>query len=321
VIAGCGESGESRVSTEWRATVAAVVVHWCNTARTKTCVDRLLQMPADLLDRIVLFDNGSPDGSGIYLKKAYQSSSRVRVVLKRTNLGFGSGVNEAIKHISDPRPDFVLLVNPDVRLPSETLEKMRKVAQSDPKIGAVGPTIVYEKSGQIVWQTGAEFNRGLARIVDRYKGRSIDAINIEEPKPVQFLTGAVVLIRTSAFEAVGGFDRAYFLYEEDLDLSFRLRSAGFRLIWVPKAIAYHDIAITDRYRPQILYHRARSRVIFLQKHFVRPYLWYALAIHFVVFTAVHGVRSLRFQRSLRPVWQWLRGSIDGLREAGAKKLL
>jgi GT2 family glycosyltransferase len=252
------------------------------------------------------------------LREAYQNNPRVRVVLNPRNLGFGKGVNEALHHIGDPRPEFVLLVNPDARLPLESLEKMLTLAQDDPGVGAVGPTIVYHASGRSVWQAGAEFDRCLARVVDRNKGRTVDNVKTQKPKPVNFLTAAVVLIRTKALEAVSGFDPAYFLYEEDLDLSFRLRSAGYKLVWVPEAVAYHDIAIADRYHPRILYHRARSRVIFLEKHFAPPYLWYALAIHFVVLTPVHGVRSLWFQRSFKPIWQWIRGSVHGLR-GGANK--
>jgi len=276
-------------------------------------VDELLKIPTNLLSIIIVFDNGSPDGSGICLKDAYQNNSRVGVILNSTNLGFGRGVNEALAHIGDPRPEFVLLINPDARLPAESLEKMLKIAQDDAGIGAVGPTIVYQASGYTVWQAGARFNRALARVVDRHRGWTVDKVKTQPPMAVDFLTGAVVLIRMKALEAVGGFDPVYFLYEEDLDLSFRLRAAGYKLIWVPDAIAYHDIAIGERYRPRILYHRARSRVIFLQKHFAPPYLWYALAVHFVILTPVHALRALWFQRSFKPIWQWIRGSIHGLR--------
>jgi GT2 family glycosyltransferase len=126
------------------------------------------------------------------------------------NVGFGAGQNRAVAAGSAP---FVFVLNPDTELPAECVERLHAAAVADDERVAA-------------WE---------ARQLPYEHPKVYDAVTLEVP----WFSGACVLVRRSAFAAVGGFDPAYFLYCEDVDLSWRLRAAGWRLRYVPRAVIWH----------------------------------------------------------------------------------
>lgn len=205
-------------------------------------------LPAGL--PMVIVNNGPDDGVA-----ALAAAISARILTPGRNLGFGAACNLGA---AVALTEWVFFVNPDARLEPETLPQLLDVASAHPDATALGPVLMSD-AGVATFKRRSLLDRRQA--VARNPGR--------EPVGVPCLSGAALLVRKSAFDTVGGFDPAIFLYYEDDDLSFRLRIIG-PLMLVPQAQVRHfsgksstPSAALSRFKG---YHWARSRVYVGRKH-------------------------------------------------------
>ncbi len=171
------------------------------------------------------------------------------------NPGFGAAANRGAEA---GRAPWILFLNPDCRLGPSALEELLAVAHRSPRIAAVGPRLVRhdgreDRSHGVRLQS---FLRGFDR--PRRQGGS--------PRPVDWLAATCLLVRRSAFEAVGGFDRGFFLYCEDADLGERFRHRGWLSMLVPRVELPHrgGVSFRDEGARRAAYREGRSR--YLAKH-------------------------------------------------------
>ena len=224
--------------------VEAIVVSYRSGAGLRRCVDHLL---AAGVERVVVVDHAGEDLSGLLPETNV-------VVVAQPNLGFGAGVNRGVRETTSPA---VLVVNPDAAVTPEVVARGTAVLAGRPDAGAVQGVIRNEATGAPERSAGVLL--GPAHLLGRALGlRRLLRLPIarrvagkvpllrdhaervpEGPADVEWLAATAVLVRRSAFDAVGGFDESYFLYGEDLDLAHRLRRAGWRLVAVPDRWAVH----------------------------------------------------------------------------------
>jgi GT2 family glycosyltransferase len=158
-------------------------------------------------------DNDSRDGTMALLERwrdEHAAAFGAIHLSSGANDGFGAGHNRAAAATSAP---FLFVLNPDTELPPDCIARLHAAAVADDARVAA-------------WE---------ARQLPYEHPKIYDAVTLEVP----WFSGACVLLRRAAFDAVGGFDPAYFLYCEDVDLSWRLRTAGWRLRYVPRATVRH----------------------------------------------------------------------------------
>jgi len=185
---------------------------------------------------IVVVDNDSSDGSVEYLKKNFPS---VRVVESGENLGFGKGNNLGVR--TYPDYDAYLFLNNDVSVPKDWLKELVKVLESDARVGAVGPKVLYskKKNGKyIVNSAGIKVDKHFMAY-DRYD-REEDNSKYDVVEEVDALMGGAFLVRRNVFERAGGFNPKMFLYYEDIDLSLRIRDLGYKVMYCGKSRVFHD---------------------------------------------------------------------------------
>lgn len=291
--------------------IAAVIVNWCSLEKTLSCVQNFLNFGWPNL-RVVVVDNASVDGSGVGLERFFRTEPRVVVVRNAGNSGFGAGANAGIAVASEVGAEFILLMNPDAHLRGAEMRRLVEVIRADPRIGAVGPTVVYAKFPNRIWHGEGWFSRLRAGVVVPYKNRPLSEVIRSKVREVGFLTACVLLLRAEALRRVGEFDTRFFLYEEDVDLCLRLRNSRYRLLYVPDAVAFHDIEMTERYTAPVMFHRARSRLLLLRKHFSSAYVAYGLCIHLAVYGFWAALHLLRYRKDLRLLLSWWKGTIEGL---------
>lgn len=202
----------------------------------------------------VIVDNASIDGSAA---SCAAFAPTVSVVLNAENVGFARGVNAGVRRTSAP---IVLVMNPDCRLLSGAVAALRRALNTHPDCAIAGPRIL-DPDGTLqgsargdpdIW-TGLFGRRQLlGRVlpwasVSRRNVVADDAVKSGvDSVDVDWVSGACMLIRREAFEAVGGFDERYFMYWEDADLCRRLRHAGHRVRYVPPATAVHRVGHSSR---------------------------------------------------------------------------
>jgi len=195
---------------------------------------------ADPAARIVVVDNASTDDSAAAVRRAYASAA---VLESDVNVGFATAVNRGAEHGAAP---LLLLLNSDARIDAEALSALRAELLQHDAVAAVGPRLrdsdgtlelsVGRTMGPVneVWFKLLGLLHGNGRFVTRWLER-----RYRRAADVRSLSAACLLIRRSAFEAVGGMDEQFFLYGEDVDLCRRLVAAGWRLRYTPDATVRH----------------------------------------------------------------------------------
>jgi GT2 family glycosyltransferase len=246
--------------------VTVVVLNWNGWKDTVACVSSLQSLTA--VDcRILVVDNGSTDGSMAHFEAALPG---IKVLQTGANLGFGGGCNVGIRHALTVGSAYVWLVNSDATVDPGALAAMVRVADQNPSIGAVG-SVLYEAGSvdQIQLFGGGRINLWL--------GRSNHCMSAG---PIDFVSGASMLLRRAALEDVGMFDEAsFFMYWEDSDLCLRLRKAGWQLAVANDSHLWHkQSASLGLGNPVLDAYATRSCVRFLRRHAPLPMLSVALML-------------------------------------------
>jgi N-acetylglucosaminyl-diphospho-decaprenol L-rhamnosyltransferase len=249
------------------AKVDAVVVAYNSRDTLRGCVEPLAGMREVA---VVVVDNASPD-DGL----ATVADLPARLVPAGRNGGFSFGCNLGASFGSAP---YVLFVNPDARVEPAALKALVRVLDEDPALALAAPRILREDGTLHYSQRQAPRLRStwaqafFLHRVFRRAGWADELVRdpaaYERPGSPDWLSGACMLVRRSAFEQVGGFDEGFFLYCEDTDLCVRLRAAGHGLRFEPSAVVQH-VGGASAPRSATLVVAARSRVRYARKHY-RP---------------------------------------------------
>ncbi len=232
---------------------SAILVTWNSSAVLPACLTALTDAhpgPAGL----VVVDNASTDGSA-YIVEREVDRRRMAVMLIRNgrNAGFSAAVNQAIAASHHP---FILLLNPDVRVLPETVERLHGALAGAPSdVAGVGgkllratgnelaPTNLIDSTGMVMTRNGRHLDRGAGEP---------DRGQYDRPGGVFGLTGALALYRRDVLERsrIDGevLDEDFFAFREDADLAWRLRGFGYRLLYEPSAVAYHRRSVTPERR-------------------------------------------------------------------------
>lgn len=180
---------------------------------------------------VTVVDNGSTDGSAEYLAREWPE---VRVVELPGNTGFPAAVNRGIEA---SRGEYIALLNNDIELSADWLERLVDELDRKPGLGFVTGKILRFADRDVLEQAGHDFYTcGL------FAPRGLDEKDTgqyDEPAPTAIASAAASIYRREAVEQVGAFDEDYFLYCEDADLCLRILLAGYRGLYVPGPEAYH----------------------------------------------------------------------------------
>ncbi len=188
--------------------------------------------------RLIVADNGSTDDSLGFLEANFPSVERIDL---SKNYGFAEGYNQAVKRV---RSEYLVLLNSDVEVSPgwlqpiiELMERDRNIAAVQPKIRSLNEPHRFEYAGACGgWldALGYPFCRG--RI---FAETEEDAGQYEDVDGIFWASGAAFVIRKELFENFGGFDGSFFAHSEEIDLCWRLKRAGFRIVVQPASVVYH----------------------------------------------------------------------------------
>ncbi len=218
------------------AVVDVVVVSYNSADTLRQCLSPLV---TDQNVRVTVVDNASQDES-----IASVADLPVRVVALERNHGFAFGCNRGWEAGSAP---YALFLNPDARIEPASIVQLVRVLREDPSVGLVAPRIV-DEDGSLQFSV-----RRFPRLRSTYAQALFlhrvfphatwtdevirDPLVYKRPGPVEWVSGACVLVRRSALEHIGGWDEGFFLYGEDIDICRRLWEAGFEVRIEPRVHA------------------------------------------------------------------------------------
>lgn len=214
--------------------VAALVLNWRRADLTLRCLDDLIAVAAPTM-RVFVIDNGSGADDVAALRAGVAAAAArgphaVELVALPENRGFTGGMNAGIQAAQAAGLTYVLVLNNDLRLPPDFLAPLVATLANDAGVAAVGPTVLHPDG--TVWAQGGERRFAPNGIVLRGHGAAPAPVTAG-PEEVGFLPCACALFRAADLAAVGGFDDAYFMYWEDVDLCERLCARGGRIVWLP----------------------------------------------------------------------------------------
>jgi GT2 family glycosyltransferase len=222
-------------------TLDVVIVAFECRALLRDCLIALRENPADRPMRTVVVDNASTDGTAEMLAREFED---VDLIEQRANLGFARATNVGVR---SGDADYVLALNPDTRVTRGALDRLVAVLDGRPDVAAVGPRLELP-DGRVDHAAARSFPTplgtlghftGLARR-SWARGRLAQYREVPDTAgPVDVLSGACMLLRRSALEAVGLFDERYWMYMEDIDLCYRLAKAGWKRWYEPDARVFH----------------------------------------------------------------------------------
>lgn len=232
-----------------------------------------LDYPKDKYE-IIIVDNGSKDKSPQIIKKLTRANSKIKFIPLEKNIGFSAGNNVGIKKAMGK---YVILLNNDCFVDKNWLKELVEVAEKNKKIFAVTSKIlitnnlkhsakpekrIIQNAGSIVFQDG--YGRDIGTIID-YEHRQNyepDQGQYDKKREVYAVCGAACLFRKSVFKKIGYLDESFFFYYEDTEISERARFAGYKLIFAPKAIAYHLHAYSSgEWSSFFIYHSEKGRLL------------------------------------------------------------
>ncbi len=272
---------------------------------------------------VIVVDSGSTDGSQTLVRDQFPS---VRLVELDRNRGYGTALNAGIEAAASR---YLLLMNADAWPLTDAVDKLLACADREPSAGVVGPRLL-NPDGSLQpsvrgfpspWRLATEylFLRWLGprtRLLNAFYGAGFDH---RTARDAEFLVGAVLLVRRSVVDAVGGFDESFFMFNEEVDFCYRVRAGRWRVVFCPEAEFVHvGGASTRRVWPQMYREQLRSHLRFLAKHRglrqaerARRLLLVAMALRTLVF---RGER----RRISREAASWLaQGETPALLEAPA----
>lgn len=255
--------------------IAFVILHYRDIKNTKACLESICEMKPEKDVQINLFviDNCSPD---IFPQDTVHCAlGEASIVRNSNNLGYSGGMNSGITLALDKGADYVVVVNNDTVFDKAFLTSVTH-AISKNKHAMLVPKIYFYKGtefhhdrykeqerGKVIWYAGGRIDWD--NVLASHVGvDEVDNGQYNEEKETSFATGCCIIIPKEVIEKVGMFDNEYYLYFEDIDLSMRVRRAGYGVWFVPDAVLWHKNAKSSGGPGSHLqdYFIARNRLLF-----------------------------------------------------------
>ncbi|MGQ9863104.1 MAG: glycosyltransferase family 2 protein [Bacteroidia bacterium] len=266
---------------------------------------------------VIVVDNRSIDGSLAMIQEKYP---QVHVIANKTNVGFAKANNQGIRIAQG---EYILLLNPDTVLQEDTLEVCLRFMESHPQAGAVGVP-AYNGNGKYLPESKrglptpwVAFTKvfGLAKLFPKSKlfnGYHLGHLPPDQTHPVPVLVGSFMFIRREVLQKIGGLDEAYFMYGEDIDLSYRINQLGYQNYYLAETkIIHYKGESTRKNSLNYVWSFYHAMAIFVRKHFTKRY-------GHVVAAILHG--AILFRASLaaarRIILPWVLPLTDAVFLAG-----
>jgi GT2 family glycosyltransferase len=277
--------------------LSVIIVNYNVKYFLEQCLHSVERAKPGLDVEIFVVDNNSVDGSVAMVEDKFPG---VKLIRNNENLGFSAANNQAIRKASGR---YILLLNPDTLIEEDTLSKCVRYMEENPGTGGLGVKMIDGKgdflpeSKRSLPTPMVAFYKifGLSRLFPRSRifGRyHLGYLDRDEIHAVEILPGAFMMLRKSALDKVGLLDERFFMYGEDIDLSYRLLNAGYRNIYNPETTIIHykgESTKKGSLNYVVTFYNAMR--IFAQKHYSRQMarsysLVINLAIYFRAFLAI-----------------------------------
>ncbi len=257
--------------------VSIIILNYNTCRLTVDCLQSVYDSETQYTYEVIVIDNHSSDDSVEVIREQFP---QVKLIANQENTGFARANNQGME-IASGR--YVLLLNSDTVVQRNTLETMISLMDRRPELGASGCKVILpdgslDKACKRGFPTPAAsfyYAFGFSRLFPdnpRFNGYQLGYLDPDKEYEVDCLVGAFMLVRRETIEQIGGLDETFFMYGEDLDWCYRIKEAGWKIYYYPKAFIVHLKGGSARRRPlKIIYEFHRAMIIFHRKHYSKQY--------------------------------------------------
>lgn len=258
--------------------ISIIIVNYNTYDLTKSTINSVIETVNNIDYEIILVDNASADRSIEKLEEDFYGYQNIKIIKNDINLGFSKANNIGMRIATG---DYFLLLNSDTKLEGDCLQNAIEYIKKDEKIGALGAKVVLPdekldhacKRGFPTPKASLFYLLKLDRLNPKKFG-IYDALHIGEDEigEVDSLMGAFMLMPKRVLDEVGFLDEDFFMYGEDIDLSYRIKQAGYKIIYYPKSkIIHYKGGSSKKRRRKIIYDFHNAMWIFYKKHYYKEY--------------------------------------------------
>lgn len=249
--------------------VAIIIINWNTPQHSFNCITSVLKYCDKQNFDIILADNGSTDDSFNFLKENFPN---LHFIDNQKNLGFAEGNNKALEYSIKSGYTYSLLLNSDTEVDEELIKPLLNYLDTNNHVGAVQPAIYWMHKREKLWNGPSYFNPYLGIT---YSGNKNKHDSEPKIKKADWLTGCAMMIRNEVLKGSGLFTEKFFLYYEDVDLSFRIRQTGYELHYLPDCKVYHEAGVSGKQfaknkegtlSPIIHYYLSRNKLWILRRY-------------------------------------------------------
>jgi GT2 family glycosyltransferase len=290
--------------------VGVVILNHNGKALSERCLRSVMESPYPNKE-IILVDNASTDGSVEYLRNSFP---HVLILENSENLGVAGGRNRGFREAVRLGNDYILSLDNDARIDRRLIEELVEVAESDARIGVVGPKTYSDDGSGTIQCAGGTITYTQNVCAERGLGKT-DRGQYDRIEDMDYFPGFGFMARREVFERLKFLDETFYGYgHEDTDFCLRAAQSGFRVVYVPKAVMWHQGSATiGGYSPRKKYLEAVNSVYFVRKYgTLRNCISYAFFAGFGLLYAL-VVQSLRGNH--KSVFAKARGIWDGLHKS------
>lgn len=260
--------------------IAVVILNWNGAKLMEEFLPSVVEYSPAELAEVIVADNGSTDNSILILQEKFPS---VRIIGLDKNYGFAEGYNQALQQIDN---EYTVLLNSDVEVTPGWLDAPLAAMGTDSTIVAAQPRIRAQRNKEYFEYAGAA-----GGFMDIYgypycRGRILHIVEKDEgqydtPVDILWATGACLFIRTAVYKEVGGLDAGFFAHQEEIDMCWRLRSRGYRLVCTPQSVVYHVGGATLNVEsPRKTFLNFRNNLLMLYKNLAEKDLKHVMHVRF-----------------------------------------
>ncbi|MEN8116161.1 MAG: glycosyltransferase family 2 protein [Bacteroidota bacterium] len=273
-----------------KAKIAIVILNWNGEKLFPDFLPSIIKNSPGEQVEIIVADNGSSDNSLQFLTDNFPT---VTILDLETNYGFAKGYNVALAKIE---ADYFVLVNSDVKVTKNWLEPCIKRFEEDDKTVAIQPKILSYNEPELFEYAGAA-----GGFIDKFgypfcRGRILNQVETDENQYDQsseifWASGACMFIRADAFKNTGGFDADFWAHMEEIDLCWRLKNQGYKIVYEPKSVVYHLGGGTLSYgSPRKIYLNFRNNLFMMYKNLPKNQFKRTFTVRMIL----DGVAAVKF---------------------------
>lgn len=285
--------------------LSIIIVNYMTYDKTVNTIESVLKFVQDINYQIILVDNASPNDDALKLEKYVIDIENLLYIKNLENLGFAKGNNIALKVA---KGKYVAFLNSDTELTTDAFSYAFKYMEKNTDVGALGTRLI-----DVYGKLDHGCKRGFPTPIDsfyyllkfdklfknpyKYGKYRMDYLSEYEINEVDVISGAFFLTRKSILDKIGSFDEIFFMYGEDIDLCYRIKKNGYKIIYNPELgdVIHYKGASAKKRRIKTIYNFYEAMLIFYDKNYKDEYNFMVRAL---IYIGVYGIMSVKLVKNL-----------------------